>query len=104
MAAKAAGAAAAVSAEPGFVRKYVFSTDHKVIGIQYMSTFFVVLLLSGAVALVIRVEMLTPGTSFLRPGVYNEVMGLHQGCAAVIVLAGGRRTRTARIFSPKSDP
>jgi TraM recognition site of TraD and TraG/Type IV secretion-system coupling protein DNA-binding domain len=32
----------------------------------------------------------------------NEVMSLQQGCAAVIVLAGGRSARIARIFRPKS--
>jgi cytochrome c oxidase subunit I len=46
--------------EPGFVRKYIFSTDHKVIGIQFlfMSLFF--LLAGGVLAMIMRWQLAWP--------------------------------------------
>jgi cytochrome c oxidase subunit 1 len=41
----------------GFVRRYVFSTDHKVIGIQYIVTGLVMALLGAALATLIRLQL-----------------------------------------------
>jgi cytochrome c oxidase subunit I len=46
---------------PGFIRKYVFSFDHKVIGIQYMLTGFLMALAGGALAMIIRLQLAWPG-------------------------------------------
>lgn len=45
----------------GFIRKYVFSFDHKVIGIQYMLTGFLMALAGGALAMIIRLQLAWPG-------------------------------------------
>jgi cytochrome c oxidase subunit 1 len=44
-----------------FLRRWVFSTDHKVIGIQYMLTALVFLLLGGILAMLIRWQLGFPG-------------------------------------------
>jgi cytochrome c oxidase subunit 1 len=41
----------------GFVRRYIFSTDHKVIGIQYIITGLVMALLGAALATLIRLQL-----------------------------------------------
>ena len=46
--------------ELGFLRKYVFSTDHKVIGIQFMFTGLVFFLLGGLMAMAIRFQLAWP--------------------------------------------
>jgi cytochrome c oxidase subunit 1 len=46
--------------ELGFVRKYVFSTDHKIIGIQFLFTTLLMLLLGGALALGVRWQLAFP--------------------------------------------
>jgi cytochrome c oxidase subunit 1 len=43
--------------EPSFIRKYVFSTDHKMIGIQFLITTMVMLLVGGALALGVRWQL-----------------------------------------------
>jgi cytochrome c oxidase subunit 1 len=48
--------------ELGFIRKYVFSTDHKVIGIQFLFTGLVMLLLGGLMAMAIRWQLAFPWT------------------------------------------
>jgi cytochrome c oxidase subunit I len=46
--------------ELGFLRKYVFSTDHKVIGIQFMFTGLVFFLIGGLMAMAIRFQLAWP--------------------------------------------
>jgi len=48
--------------ELGFIRKYIFSTDHKVIGIQFMFTGLVFFLLGGLFAMAIRWQLAWPWT------------------------------------------
>ncbi|MHC5020318.1 MAG: cytochrome c oxidase subunit I [Planctomycetota bacterium] len=43
--------------DPGFIRKYIFSTDHKMIGIQFLITSFVFLGLGGLLALGVRYQI-----------------------------------------------
>ena len=45
----------------GFVRKYIFSTDHKVIGIQYIVTGCAMALMGGLLAMLIRLQLAWPG-------------------------------------------
>ena len=47
--------------EPGFLGKYVFSTDHKVIGIQYTVTSLVFLLLGFSLMMLMRWQLAYPG-------------------------------------------
>src|ERR1041384_687002 len=47
--------------EPGFWRKYIFSTDHKVIGIQYGITGLVFLLFGFCLMMVMRWQIAYPG-------------------------------------------
>ena len=44
-----------------FLKKYVFSTDHKVIGIQFLFTALVMLLFGGLLAMLIRWQLGWPG-------------------------------------------
>ncbi len=48
-------------APTSFLRKYVFSTDHKVIGIQFTFTSLLFVILGGLLALGVRYELAWPG-------------------------------------------
>ncbi|MCP4792404.1 MAG: cytochrome c oxidase subunit I [Actinomycetia bacterium] len=61
----------------GWKRYLGFSTDHKVIGIQYMVTFLVVLLLGGVAAMAMRLELAQAGEGILSADRYNQVMSMH---------------------------
>ncbi|MCC2695395.1 cytochrome c oxidase subunit I [Nodularia sp. LEGE 04288] len=56
---------------------FSFSTDHKVIGIQYLVTSFVFYLFGGALATVIRSELATPETDLVSPEFYSGLFTLH---------------------------
>ena len=76
----------------GPARYLAFTTDHKVIGIQYLVTFVLLFLLAGLLALVMRVHQLEPVAPILGPGAYNNVMSLHgivMIAVAVAVIIGG---------------
>ncbi len=49
--------------ELGFIRKYIFSTDHKVIGIQFMLLGLVFFVLGGLFAMAIRYQLAWPWES-----------------------------------------
>lgn len=49
---------------PGFLRRYVFSMDHKVIGIQYLLLSIAMALVAGFLAMVIRLQLAWPGTEW----------------------------------------
>src|SRR5215471_9468144 len=46
--------------EMGFVRKYIFSTDHKIIGIQFLFSTLIFLVIGGTLALLVRVQLAWP--------------------------------------------
>ena len=94
-------ATSAVSLEPAahveahelsFLRKYIFSTDHKIIGIQFLLMSFVFLVFGGLMAMMIRwqlgfperplpagqllPETMAPG-GILLPEFYNSLVTMH---------------------------
>src|SRR3954468_16505062 len=60
--------------ERSFVRKYIFSTDHKIIGIQFLIMSLALLLLGGTLAMVIRWQLGFPGKPLPGGGILPETM------------------------------
>ncbi|MBF2066093.1 MAG: cytochrome c oxidase subunit I [Calothrix sp. C42_A2020_038] len=56
---------------------FSFSTDHKVIGIQYLVTSFIFLLVGGIFAMIMRGELLTPEADLVDRTVYNGLFTMH---------------------------
>ena len=63
--------------ELGFLRKYVFSTDHKIIGIQFLFTTLLMLLVGGALALAVRWQLAYPWQAM--PGAGDALFGAEGG-------------------------
>ncbi len=66
----------------GFWRKYVFSTDHKIIGKQYTITGLIMALVGGYLAYVFRMNLAFPGKAIpvfgeLGPQQYNAFVTIH---------------------------
>ena len=67
-----------VAIEPANWRRYFsFSTDHKVIGIQYIVTSFFFFLVGGLLAMVVRGELITPESDLVDRTVYNAMFTMH---------------------------
>ena len=68
--------------EPGWVRKYLFSTDHKIIAMQYMFTGMAMALVGGFFAYVFRMQIAFPGVDvpfygLVTPNRYNVLITNH---------------------------
>ncbi|MBV8722085.1 MAG: cytochrome c oxidase subunit I [Candidatus Eremiobacteraeota bacterium] len=86
-AAHSGGIADHIHPEPqGFVRRYVFSIDHKIIGIQYLITGFVFMMLAGLLAETIRTQLLNASGGFVSPDTYNEVYSVHGSAMVWLVI------------------
>jgi len=58
-------------------RYFRFTTDHKVIGLQYLTTFLGLLFVAGTFALLMRLELAAPGQQLLDRDAYNTLMSTH---------------------------
>ncbi len=58
-------------------RYFSFSTDHKVIGIQYIVTAFILFLVGGIFAMILRGELITPESDLVDRSVYNALFTMH---------------------------
>src|SRR5438270_3282531 len=56
---------------------WLTTTDHKLIGIMYMTTAFISLVMGGIFALLIRVQLAQPNEHAIAPTVYNQVVSAH---------------------------
>jgi cytochrome c oxidase subunit I len=63
--------------DQGIGRYFRFTTDHKVVGIQYLVVTMVLLAVGGTLAMMIRTNLITSNSQFLGPQTYNAVVGLH---------------------------
>ncbi len=61
---------------PG-VRGWFSAVNHRVIGLRFIVTSFVFLLLGGALALVMRLQLMSPDATLLSPEQYNQFFTMH---------------------------
>lgn len=61
---------------PGLSR-WLLTTNHKDIGSLYLWFSFLMFLVGGAMAMLIRAELFKPGLQFFEPGFFNQLTTLH---------------------------
>jgi cytochrome c oxidase subunit 1 len=69
--------AASLPRKEGWRRYLTFSTDHKVIGVQYLLTAFFFFLVAGLLAMIVRAELLTPALDLVDRSLYNGLFTMH---------------------------
>jgi len=81
-------------------KKYLWSLDHKIIGLQYLFTSLAFLLLGGALALLLRWQLAFPSTQvmtngdvgnpialpFINPQFYNALFTMHATVMVFLVV------------------
>src|ERR671939_1190052 len=68
-----AGAHAHADTRP-FIRRYIFSTDHKIIGIQFLIMSLLFLLTGGTLAMLMRWQLGFPNSTLPGGGIFPETM------------------------------
>lgn len=77
-----------VSTSPGWKRYFEFSIDHKVIGIQYGVTLIAVLLIGGLSAMIMRIELASPGVGIVDLDDFNKIVSMHGILMVAVAVAG----------------
>src|SRR3990172_5399958 len=70
-------AMASTTPRPAWRRYFGWSTDHKVIGLQYIVTSFFFFLVGGAMAGMIRAQLLAPDSTLVSAEAYNRLTTNH---------------------------
>nr|WP_240334707.1 cbb3-type cytochrome c oxidase subunit I [Halorussus sp. MSC15.2] len=63
--------------DPGRVKRWLVTTNHKDVGILYTVTALFFLVFGGVLALLMRLQLWTPGVSLLEPLQYNQAVSAH---------------------------
>jgi cytochrome c oxidase subunit I len=64
--------------QPGKLKSWLFTTDHKQIGILYIVTAWIAFFVGGLMALLVRLELMTPGgNTFIYDQTYTELFTVH---------------------------
>src|SRR5438477_11791299 len=103
------GSPAAIShahaAPTGFIRKYIFSLDHKVIGIQYYFLALTAVCIGMALSLLMRIHMVWPAASLpffgeIKPEQYLTLMTMHGTIMVFFVLTTAPQSGFGNYFLP----
>ena len=62
---------------PYSIKRWLFTTNHKDIGTLYLWFAFIMFLIGGVMALVIRTELFQPGLQFVDPQFFNSMTTMH---------------------------
>src|ERR1700685_2052718 len=94
-------------APTGFVRKYIFSTDHKIIGIQYFFLALTAVVVGMLLSVLMRFHLLWPGAKvpFLQGGVmtqaqYLSLVTMHGTMMVFFVLTTAPQAGFGNYFLP----
>jgi len=72
---------------PTGILKWLTSTDHKVIGINYIVTSVIMMVIGGAFAEIIRAQLVSPTSTLVSFSQYNELFTMH-GSVMIYLFAG----------------
>ncbi|MFZ0804505.1 MAG: cbb3-type cytochrome c oxidase subunit I [Terriglobales bacterium] len=89
----------------GFIRKYVFSLDHKVIGIQYFFLALVAVFVGMFLSLLMRVHMVWPTAILpivgeIKPETYLQLLTMHGTIMVFFVLTTAPQSGFGNYFLP----
>lgn len=65
-----------LNAEKGIL-SWLFTVDHKRIGLLYLGSITLFFFVGGVLALLLRTELLTPAQSIIDADTYNQIFTLH---------------------------
>src|SRR5678809_601528 len=93
------------SAPQGFIRKYIFSLDHKVIGIQYYFLALAAVFVGMFLSLLMRIHLVWPGVNLpimgeIKPETYLSLLTMHGTIMVFFVLTTAPQGGFGNYFLP----
>src|SRR5256885_2551917 len=93
-------AAHAHAAPTGFIRKYIFSLDHKVIGIQYYFLALASVFIGLVLSVLMRIHLAFPHLQLLKDEQYLGLLTLHGTFMVFFVLTTAPQSGFGNYFLP----
>src|ERR1043165_8566114 len=93
------------TAPTGFIRKYIFSLDHKVIGIQYFFLALTAVFVGMFLSLLMRIHLVWPGAHIplvgeIKPETYLTLLTMHGTFMVFFVLTTAPQGGFGNYFLP----
>jgi cytochrome c oxidase subunit 1 len=82
------------------VLSWIFTLDHKRIGVMYLCSVLTAFALGGFFALMVRTELLTPGKTIIDADTYNQMFTLHGAIMVFLVIIPGIPAALGNIIMP----
>jgi cytochrome c oxidase subunit 1 len=86
--------------ESSGIMSWLTTLDHKRIGIMYFVTVMFFFLMGGIMALLIRLELMSPGQTIMSADTYNQVMTYHGTIMVFMVIIPGIPAILGNFFLP----
>jgi len=84
----------------GGIATWIFSTDHKRIGLLYLSLILVMFAAATTLGLILKLKLMTPGNHLLSPQQYNAIFTLHGVIMIFMVVIPSIPASFGNIFLP----
>src|SRR5262247_2891189 len=82
------------------ILSWLFTLDHKRIGVMYLTGVISAFLVGGFFALLVRTELLTPGKTIINADQYNQAFTLHGAMMVFLVIIPGIPAALANFALP----
>ncbi len=82
------------------ILSWLFTLDHKRIGVMYLMSVLISFALGGLFALLVRTELLTPGRTIMDADTYNQMFTLHGAVMVFLVIIPGIPAALGNIILP----
>ena len=82
------------------IRSWIFSTDHKRIGLLYLHTIMLLFAFGAVLGLLLRLELIAPGRTIMGPQAYNALFTLHGVNMIFLVVIPSIPTTFGNFFLP----
>ncbi|MDO9615327.1 MAG: cbb3-type cytochrome c oxidase subunit I, partial [Bacteroidota bacterium] len=79
---------------------WIFSTDHKRIGLLYMYSMLVMFVVGVGLGLAMKLELIAPGKTIMDPGTYNAVFTVHGVIMIFMIVIPGLPAVFGNFFLP----
>ncbi len=82
------------------IKSWLFTVDHKRIGLMYLVSILVAFFLGGVMALVVRTELLTQGRTIINADTYNMAFTLHGAIMVFLFIIPSIPAALGNFFLP----
>lgn len=82
------------------IKSWIFSTDHKRIGVLYLLTMLAFFSVGITLGFLMRLELLSPGKTIMEPSTYNAVFTLHGVIMIFLFIIPGLMAPFGNFFLP----